>query len=57
MDNCFEENLNDFTMTSSPIRFVWNLDTNRPRLYLNDLLNFILIKHKRAEIQGREINR
>ena len=31
--------------------------TNRPRVYLSDLLNFILIKHKRAEIQGTEVNR
>ena len=44
-------------MTSSPIRFLWNLNTNRPRVYLSDIPNFILINYKRAEIQGREVNR
>ena len=32
-------------------------NTNRPRVYVSDIPNLILIKHKRAEIQGREINR
>ena len=40
-------------MTSSPIWLLWNLNTNRP----SDIPNFILIKHKRAEKQGREVNR
>ena len=31
----------------------FTLNTNRP----SDIPNFILIKHKRAEIQGREVNR
>ena len=44
-------------MTSSPIQILWNWNTIRPRVYLSDIPNFILIKHKRAEIQGREINR
>ena len=57
MDNCLENNLNDVIMTSSPIRILWNLYTNRPRVYLSDIPNLILIKHKRAEIQGREVNR
>ena len=42
----FGENLNDVTMTSSSIRFLWNLTTNWP----NDIPNFILIEHKRAEM-------
>ena len=33
------------------------LNTNRPRVYLSDIPNFHFIKHKRAEIQGREVNR
>ena len=53
----FGETLNDVTITSSHIRFLWNLNTNWPRVYLSDIQNFILIKHKRAEIQGREVNR
>ena len=44
-------------MTSSPIKFSWNLNINRPRVYLSDIPNFILIVHKRAEIQSREVNR
>ena len=49
---------NDVIMTSSPIRILWKLNTNRPRIcLLSDILKFILIKHKRAEIQGREVNR
>ena len=53
MDNCLKtENWNDITMTSSPNRFLWNLNTNRPSVYLSDIPNFILIEHKRAEIQG-----
>ena len=36
---------------------LWNLITNRSRVYLSDIPNFILIKYKRAEIQGREVNR
>ena len=44
-------------MTSSPIRFLSNLTSNRPRIYLSDLSNFILILHKRAEIYSREVNR
>ena len=44
-------------MTSSPIRFLSNSNTNIPRAYLSDKMNFILIVHKRAEIQRREVNR
>ena len=44
-------------MTSSPISILWNLNTNQPRVYLSDVLNFILIKHKISEIQSREVNR
>ena len=53
----FGENLNDVTMTSSLIWFLWNLTTNRPRVYLSDIPNFILIGQKRAEIESREVNR
>ena len=51
------ENLNNVTMTSSPIRILSNSNANLPRPYLSDKLNFILIGHKRAEIQNREVNR
>ena len=44
-------------MTSSPIQFLWNLNTNRPRAYLSDSSNFILIEHKRPEIQSNDVNR
>ena len=50
-------NLNDVTMTSLPIRILSNSNTNLPRAYLSDKLNFILIGHKRAQIQSREVNR
>ena len=30
---------------------------NRPRVYLSGIPNFILIEHKRAKIQSREVNR
>ena len=55
----FGENVNDVTMTSSPIRFLSNLSTNGPWVYLSDKLNLILIEHKRAEIglQTRDVNR
>ena len=55
----FGENVNDVTMTSSPIRFLSNSNTNGPRVYLSDKLNLILIKEKRAEIglQTRDVNR
>ena len=53
----FGEKLNDVIMTSSNIWILWNLNTNRPRVYLSDISNFILIDHKRAEIQDREVNR
>ena len=46
----FAENLNDVTMTSSPIRIFSNSNINLPRAYLSDKVNFILIGHKRAEI-------
>ena len=46
-----------FTMTSSSIRFLWDLNTNWPRVYQSHILNFILFEHKRAEIQSREVNR
>ena len=53
----FGENLNDVIMTSSPIRILWKLNTNRPRIYLSDIPKFIFIKHKRAEIYSREVNK
>ena len=34
-----------------------NLFKFKHRAYLSDKLNFILIRHKRAEIQSREVNR
>ena len=38
--------------------FLSNLYTNLPRvIYLSDIPTFILIEHKRAEIQSREVNR
>ena len=48
---------NNVIMTSSSIQILWNLNTNRPRVYLIDIPNFIWIKHKTAEILGREVNR
>ena len=51
MDNC----LNDVIMTSSPIRFLLDLNTNRRRVYLSDIPNFILIENKRAKTQSREV--
>ena len=51
------ENLNGVTMTSSSTWFQWNSNTNLQRAYVIGISNFILIKHKRAEIQGREVNR
>ena len=53
----FTENLNDVTMTPSPIPILSNSNTNIPRAYPSDKMNFILIGHKRAEIQSREFNR
>ena len=55
----FSENFNDVTMTSSHIQIFSNSNTNLyiPRAYLSDKLNFILIGHKRTEIQSREFNR
>ena len=35
----------------------WNLNVNLRRAYLNDIPNFLLIGHKRAEIHSREVNR
>ena len=52
----FAENLNYVTMTSTPIRFLWNFNANLPRVYLSDKLIFILIGNKRAEIQSREVD-
>ena len=44
-------------MTSSPIRFLWNFNTNRPKVCLSYIPNFILIEHKKAElIQSREVH-
>ena len=38
------ENLNDvIVVTSSPIRILWNSNTNLPRTYQSDKLNFSLI--------------
>ena len=45
------------TLTSSHIRILSNSNTNLPRAYLSDKLNIILIGHKRADIQSREVNR
>ena len=42
---------------SSPIRILSNSNTNVPRAYLSDKMNFIVIGHKRVEIQSREVNR
>ena len=53
----FAENVHDVTMTSSPVRILSNSNTNLPRAYLSNKLNFILIEHKRTEIQSREVNR
>ena len=53
----FTENVNDVTMTSSPIQILSNSGTNLLRAYLSDKLNFILIGNKRAEIQSSEVNR
>ena len=39
-------------MTLSLIRILSKSNTNLPRAYLRDKLNFILIGHKRAEIQS-----
>ena len=44
-------------MTSSLIRFLWKLTTSRPRVYLSDIPNFILIKYKKAKIQSKGVNR
>ena len=44
-------------MTSSLIQFIWNFNRNRPRVYISNIPNFILIKHKRVERQGREVNK
>ena len=53
----FGENLNDVTMTSSPIWFLYNSNTNLQRAYLRDILNFIWIGHNRAEINSKEFNK
>ena len=47
--------LNDVTMTSSPISFLINSNTNLPWAYLKDIPNFISIGHKRAELQSKEL--
>ena len=51
----FAENLNDVTMTSSSIQILSNSNKNLPMTYLSDILNFILMGHKRAEIQSRKL--
>ena len=51
------ENLNNVTMTSSPIWFQWNSHTNLQRAYVSGILNFSLSRHKIAEINIREFNR
>ena len=53
----FGENLNDVTMTSSPIWFLWNSSTNMQMTYQCGILNFSLIKHTRAEIYSMDVNR
>ena len=53
----YTENVNDVKMTSSPIQILSNSNINIPRAYQSDKMNFILIGHKRAEIQSREVNR
>ena len=37
--------------------FLWNFNTNRPRVYLSDIPNCILIEQERDEIRSREVNR
>ena len=49
------KNLNDVTMTSSPIRFLRNSNTNLPRAFLSDIPNLVLIRQKRAEILCRKL--
>ena len=51
------ENLHDVTMLSSHIWFLWNSYTNLHRAYQSGILNFRLIKHVRAEIYSRKVNR
>ena len=44
-------------MMSSHIQFLSNSNKELPRAYLSDKVNFMLIGHKRAEIQSRKVNR
>ena len=37
--------------------FFLDLNTNHPRVYLSYILNFILIEHKRAEIQSSKVGK
>ena len=48
--NCVHKHkwLNDVIMTSSLIWFLWNLNTNRRRIYISDIPIFISINHKRT---------
>ena len=41
--------------TPSYIPFLWNSNTNLPRVYLSEIPNFIMIGYKRAEIQVRKL--
>ena len=50
----FKENLNDVITHSIFMKFK---HANLPKAYLSDTPNFILIGHKRAEIQSRDFNR
>ena len=53
----YRENLNDVTMTSFPIWFLWHSHTNLLRVYQSGILNLSFIRLKRAEIYCREVNR
>ena len=44
-------------MFEENIWYLWNLITSRLRVYLSYIPNFILIEHRRAEIQSRKFNR
>ena len=53
----YRENFNNVTMMSSPSGFLWSSYTNLQWAYQRGIPNFRLIKHTRAEIYSREINR
>ena len=53
----WNKNLNDVTMTSSPIWFIRQAKTNLQRAYQSGIPNFSLIKRTRAEIYSMEVNK